>query len=543
MWGRVAAPRIALPSLVLACGAVAVAWWPAAGWASAARAAAGARSGHAAVRGRGRARAAVVGGSLTQVSQASWTAYLFVNAADGAWSCDGVILDDTHILTAAHCLIDDNTGQVAPVGDFYVFTGVSNVSALGINSSHDSVSVARADPSYQPVSDADDVGVLTLTTPLVWSAGVAPISLGPPGGVAPGSGLSVSGFGLEQPPSFGVPPDGTLNSLAMTVAPAGDCVPTFDALIGCANAPAGATCEGDSGSALTSTTAPPVVLGIVDAGEVDQSNNDECQPGFTTFFAKVTVPEIADFIDDVPDPDPPAPQGGADVSCQNPSTLRPGDTITCDPGTWTNSPTLTDEFVDDATGAVLQTGSTSYQVAGSDVGRQIYFLVEATNAGGTAASRTGDAPTVQPPLPTVLTTTTPPNPVNVTTTTTSQTIVPAVKPATARPSLQLYAGARSVSPRARLAFRVVLSSGAPTLTRAQVCATAPAGTSVVPAAGAQVRGRRLCWTLSLRPGNARTTTFSVRVGAHARRGTLTATATATAPGLRPLSAVVHVALT
>ncbi len=560
MWGRIAAPRTIAPRVALAYGALALASWPsagsaraagpahpahpahAAGAAPAARSPTRARRGRRATRRPIRARAAVVGGSPAQISQAPWTAYLYVDAADGGWACDGVILDATHILTAAHCLIDDNTSQVAPVSDFYVFTGVSDVSALGLSSPHDSVSVARADPSYQPVSDADDVGVLTLTAPLTWSAGVAPISLGPPGGVAPNSELSVTGFGLEQPPSFGIPPDGTLNSLSMGVAPAGDCVPTFDALVGCASAPAGATCEGDSGSALTSTTTPPVVLGIVDAGEVDESGN-QCQPGFTTFFAKVTVPEIADFIDGVPDPNPPAPQGGTDISCQNPGTLRPGDTISCQPGTWTNSPTFTYEFADDATGAMLQTGSTSYQVAPSDVGRQIYFLVQATNAGGTAASRTGDAPAVLPPLPPVPATTVPSSPVSVTTTTTSQTTVPIVRAPTARPSLHLYAGTRSVGPRGRLAFRVVLVSGASALTRARLCATAPSGTSVEAPAGAQVHGQRLCWTLSLRPGSTRTTTFSILVGAHARRGTLTAAATVTARGLGQLSAVVHAALT
>ena len=315
-------------------------------------------------------------GTATTIAQAPWTAYIDVETATDGWDCTGAVLDATHVLTAGHCVVDENTGQATPAQDFRVYTGDANVGQLSGGSPYDAVTSAVADPSYDATADTYDVAVLTLATPLSWNADVQAISLGPASGAVPGATLSVSGFGLEAPPASGSSPDGSLNTLAMTVGPAGECTPTFDALVGCASAPGGATCEGDSGSALVSATTPPQLLGIVDAGAVD-ADNDQCEPGFTTFYAKVTAPEIADFITGLPGPYPAAPQGGAGVDCSEPSVPRAGETLSCTPGAWSNASGLGYSFIDDGSGAVLQTGSAQYALTSADVGRRIYFQVTA----------------------------------------------------------------------------------------------------------------------------------------------------------------------
>ena len=554
MWGRIEAGRVAPGWLALACGLLLLALAPSPSPASASA----------------RARAAVVGGTpVVSITQAPWTAYILNTSG---WACDGAILDATHVLTAGHCLYDDDfepplRGQLS---DFRVYTGDASVAALftpvlNLSAlSFDTVIAAVADPSYDwsntgstPASQADayDVGVLTLATPLSFSAGVQPISLGPAAGAPPSSAVSLAGFGAETPvlsPQDAVS-DGSLNRLELTTAPAGECVPTVDALVGCASAAAGSACFGDSGSVLTSPGMPAIVLGVVDQVGMGPDGDAYCGAGAPMAFAKVTTPEIAAFINDTvdgePGPYPPAPQGGADIQCS--SVDQVGQTITCSPGTWTNAPVFTYEFIDDTTGAVLQTGSTSYTVTSAAAGDQIAFLVIATNAGGTADDRTVDTPTILPaPIvtATVATSTSqatvsPLTTSQVTTsstrTTTTTTLTEAAKPP--KPTLHLYASSGEVSPRGLLALRVVLDSGASTVTRARVCAAVPTGTTLTPAS----RGKpaaRVCWTVSLRPGAERTLPFSVRVGPRARRGTLTATAVASITGLRQLTAVVRVVI-
>ena len=396
--------------------------------------------------------------------------------------------------------------------------------------------------------DAYDVAVLTLATPLNLPVAPGPddlqrIPLGPAPGAGPGASLQLTGFGAEMPvaASADAVADGSLNSVTLTAPGAGLCVPSVDALVGCGSSPSGAVCFGDSGSALTSTATPPVVLGVADRVYQDDSGNF-CEPGSQTTYTKVGAPEIADFIDGLPGPYPAAPQGGEDIDCH--SFDQVGQAMTCTPGSWTNAPSFTYEFVDDTTGAVLQSGqSSSYTFTAADVGRTVYFLVIAANAGGTAYDRTVDTTAIQP-APVVST--------QVTTTATSTSAPPAPAPPVnvpaaphpkPQPTLRIYAGAGRVGPGAHLTFRVVLASGGSTVTRARVCAAAPAGTAVTPAPRGRPTGR-VCWSVSLGPGSSHVYTFTVVVGRHDPRGSLTATATMTARGgLGALAASVHVLLT
>jgi hypothetical protein len=73
-----------------------------------------------------------------------------------------------------------------------------------------------------------------------------------------------------------------------------------------------------------------------------------------------------------------------------------GQSLGCDPGTWSNDPTLTYTFIDKASGQILQQGASStYALSAADMGRTIYCEVLAVNAGGTAVGRTGPLPAVQ----------------------------------------------------------------------------------------------------------------------------------------------------
>jgi len=513
---------------------------------------------------RATAHAAIIGGTSATIGQAPWTVFILVYVNDlDAWSCDGVILDSTHVLTAGHCLYDDDgpAPTLAPASDFYVYADQSNVSSVIDNVIFDptfdpsvlpfvGVTSTRPDPSYDPTGeqetyaseyDAYDIGVLTLASPLTLNngSGQAPqaISFGSSGSPAPSSTVSMSGFGLESPPQVGEGfPDGSLNTLSQTVAPVGMCVLSVDALVGCSTSPSGSTCSGDSGSAITGPGND--LVGIVDAGTIDADGN-LCDNGSITFFAKVTTPELTDFIDGSANP-PAAPQGGVNIGCDLSAPVV-GATISCSPGSWTGSPSFTYEFVDDNTGQVLQSGSSaSYVIQPSDVGRAIYFLAIATNAGGTGTSRTVDTSPIQsaPAVTTTSTQTTnvatsspaPSTTTSSTTTTTSRstttTLTQQPKPRP-QPALHVSVNPGHVRPGSHLTLHVTLLAGTSPLSRVRVCADVPAHASVASASGASVKKGVACWTVNVRADGEHVVSIVLAVAKHAKAGSMTLAATAT----------------
>ena len=103
-------------------------------------------------------------------------------------------------------------------------------------------------------------------------------------------------------------------------------------------------------------------------------------PGGPAFGARLTVSGL-------PRPSPGTPQVTG--------TVQVGQTVTCNPGTWTNNPAFTFEWLRD--GQPIATGST-YVLTGADATRQIACRVTGTNGGGsaTATSAPRNVPAVGP---------------------------------------------------------------------------------------------------------------------------------------------------
>lgn len=484
-----------------------------------------------------RAHAAIVDGTtITSLSQAPWTAVIAGVNSEGGYGCDGAILDATHILTAAHCLVDPKTFAAVPNIDLAVFAGVTNLASITHSTPVYGVSGTRVDPSYDAslttdvgVFDGYDVGVITLSTPITPLGGAGQpqaISLAP-SPPAPGTSASVAGFGVEMAGATeSTEPDGTLNQLGFTFAPAGECVPVVNAVVGCMSSSTGSACFGDSGSAVTTTSGTPAIIGVVNAGLPD-ANGNSCEPGSIALVSKVSVPEIEDFIHNMADPDPPAPQDQGDETC-SPASPQVGQAITCYPGTWSGSPTFAYEFVDDATGAVLEQGSTSYTPTQGDVGRLVNFVVSATNTGGTAYARVGEETAVTAAQAVSTTTST-------TTTSSATTTTAAPKPKPKPATLHLVATPGRVRPGGRVGLRITLDSGS-ALNQARVCVAVPAHASVTAAAGAHVKGGQACWTVSLRGNSARLLSLVLKVSKGQRKGTVTLSAKASVGAAHELTA-------
>ncbi|XP_031351316.1 chymotrypsin-1-like [Photinus pyralis] len=83
-------------------------------------------------------------------------------------NCGGSIIDDTYILTAAHCL----------VGFEFVPMSVT-VGSNTLNKGGDSyeISKRRPHPGFDPMTIKNDIGLLKLKTPIVFNANVKPIQV------------------------------------------------------------------------------------------------------------------------------------------------------------------------------------------------------------------------------------------------------------------------------------------------------------------------------------------------------------------------------
>jgi hypothetical protein len=333
-----------------------------------------------------RARASIVDGDQIAITQAPWQVFVvaFIPISDTEYLvllCGGSIIDETHVVTAGHCMFDPETNTRVPAKDVLVVAGTSNIEVAEPEEQEIETEDIRVHPYFEYSIGAgapDDIAVLTLSEHLKFDSSVQPISLA---AAAPGEGAQVNltGFGRESP---SVKAEGPLHSLGMTVGFSRPCGGEADAVFVCASSVGGSGCAGDSGSGLTSGSIATLV-GVMDTDEL--VGGESCLPGTNNGFVNIAAPEIRDFIEGSETP-PRAPRGGGAVIR---AVLEVGHAMTCEPGLWTGSPTFVYTFVNSVNQQTLQSGpSQTYQLTAADVGRTIYCQVSASNSGGTGMGRT-----------------------------------------------------------------------------------------------------------------------------------------------------------
>ncbi len=120
------------------------------------------------------AHASIVDGSPASITEFPFQVALYNPRAGSpakGFFCGGVILDATHVATAAHCLFGER-GQHTPPAEIEVLAGSTYLEPADPGSVRDAVVAAKVDPAYNPAASDYDVGVLQLARPL-WS-GPAP---------------------------------------------------------------------------------------------------------------------------------------------------------------------------------------------------------------------------------------------------------------------------------------------------------------------------------------------------------------------------------
>ncbi len=206
-----------------------------------------------------RAHSAIVGGGQISTEQAPWQVALLgaipveIEGEEYILEelCGGVIIGETRVLTAGHCMINPLTGTQASAKDFLVVAGSADLARVEPTEQYVTVADVRVHPYYDYAAsssapDADDIAVLTLAKPLTLS-GVTPRAIGiaSAGSMVPeGTFAELTGFGEQNPETKEL--NDRLYSLGMTVGFPRRCGGEADAVFVCASAVGGSGCNGDS---------------------------------------------------------------------------------------------------------------------------------------------------------------------------------------------------------------------------------------------------------------------------------------------------------
>jgi secreted trypsin-like serine protease len=273
-----------------------------------------------------RAVASIVNGAGVSITSFPFQVALYnprAGAPAAGFFCGGVIIDATHVATAAHCIATGGHGQVGALNEIEVLAGSTHLAPTDPGSVRDAVAAASFDPNYNPSTSDYDVGLLTLARPL-WSGSTTP-SIDGVNTIAPlpvddaqaasytGQAAeqtimaTVSGWGDVNPaPTDGPSYPTDLQATQVPLVPEGLCGEDYVAIeqtitprMICAGNDRRRTdsCYGDSGGPLVvdrdNPADPPgdyVLVGLVDFG------NGCAQPGYPGVYTRIANPEVASFL-------------------------------------------------------------------------------------------------------------------------------------------------------------------------------------------------------------------------------------------------------
>jgi hypothetical protein len=339
---------------------------------------------------------------------------------DQQWLCGGTLVAADLVLTAAHCVIEDDGRIVAP-SQIYALNGstqlddndpdddgavmtftraaaVSLYSGIDLSGTVPSGDLALVRLQAAP-PDGRPLGVVDDTESGWWTVGAR---------------LRITGWGVTSATSS--TPVRTLRWASVFRATDESCTSSYGAdfvagTMFCAlgqplaenpTGPVGDTCQGDSGgpiaAALTDPTQPtnPDAWTLVGVTSWGAGCGDPAYPGV---YTRLGVPALAAFATD------PSPTWSpVNVTAPTmPAAATVGETVTCSPGTWTGEGvTFTYEFHrlgSGGTSTVVQTGtSRTYTVTAGDTSG-LACVVYAHNAGGTAWAQSGSTPVTPAAVP------------------------------------------------------------------------------------------------------------------------------------------------
>ena len=307
--------------------------------------------------------------------------------------CGGTVRDATHVITAAHCLPNKNAADLA------VVAGVADRTELGGGNIFLVKSISTH-PSYDAPPQANDVAVLTLTSPMPLGGQIRALPVIPAGG-NPGTIAMISGWGdVTLDPETTESPEVVRYALINVLADSA-CGTYGDVFLPASMLCAGYkengtvydTCQGDSGGPLARFTD---LDGFATLDDIDRligvvSFGRGCaDPEYPGIYARLSA---ADLNARVTAANPPArteptsePSVDGDVAATK--------SVTCNGGGWTGNPTLSYRWGsakvegDQVSDQKLIGEGQTLTIPEDAVGRAVFCLVRASGPGGyrTAAS-------------------------------------------------------------------------------------------------------------------------------------------------------------
>jgi secreted trypsin-like serine protease len=329
--------------------------------------------------------------------------------------CGGSVRLDSgqsrHIVTAAHCVFDNSAtspGQPIDPANLDVLVGTKFLNSGGTRLHVSAISI---DPDYDPATLSHDAAVVTLAgaTPLSGTS-AQPIDFLTDNPWTPPTGSQaavVSGWGRIEGSTFPT----ELRWAAMPFATDSSCATKWQSegvdtsLMVCAGTPGTDSCFGDSGGPLAinyddpvNHITYPVLAGIVSYGDL------ACDGEPPGVYTRVASPDIRSYLTQANPMSAPRNASPPTVG----GTVAVGQTVTCEPGSWSNGPALEYQFLRGLDGRTTAADTSlgaqqSYVVTSDDVGSQLACFVKAHNAGGLAYSQSAwsaavpAAPIVVPP--------------------------------------------------------------------------------------------------------------------------------------------------
>lgn len=240
--------------------------------------------------GPGSATPYIVGGSGASALRHPWQVLI---TANGAEFCGGVLIHPMIVLTAAHCLLDEDGEyfEDRPGLEFRLYTGRTQTGSGGQELDW---RISNANPTYNLISEENDWGFISLNSP----ASAETIKLAGPGEAAlwkPGRKATVTGYGNLNEEGL---PSLSLQQLNLPVLADNACSRYGSRFKGssmlCAGYLAGSrdSCLGDSGGPLSVSADGGArrLVGLVSWG-------DGCaRAGFPGVYTRIADPSISQGI-------------------------------------------------------------------------------------------------------------------------------------------------------------------------------------------------------------------------------------------------------
>ncbi|MFC8828326.1 trypsin-like serine protease [Streptomyces sp. NPDC057137] len=259
----------------------------------------------------------IIGGTNTSISSAPWMVQLFFEWDNDGYfyfTCGGTLVAPNKVLTAAHCVTDENGKALDMVGRGMVLANTAKLAGGPDNAEGTAVSISRSyyAGSYNADAIDNDVALLTLAKPLTGTP-AQPAPYRETTRYAPGTTATTYGWGLTGSSPTDQLAD-TLQRVSQPLRSDAECSENLDTALDqpgvykpghmiCAgtggtgdNSTGKATCPGDSGSPMMVNGR---IVGVTSWGVATQS--ELCNFGGTyDVYTKVStyMPALQPRIDD-----------------------------------------------------------------------------------------------------------------------------------------------------------------------------------------------------------------------------------------------------